>query len=463
MKKKIHNESLFIFTRDLRLIDNTTLLKALYESETVIPIFIFNPKQINDINKYKSDNCVQFMCECLDELNEDLNKINSRLYFFYDEPHIIIEKLLKKYNSIDCVYINMDYTPFAQKRSGTIENICIKYKKNFCTEEDYLLTGINQVINGSGNSYVKFTPFFNEAQKIKIREPSTKKFKNFINKKEKISGEFTKDYHKFYNYNKDISVVGGRNNALKILKHLKNFKKYNIERDYPHIQTTCLSAYLKFNVVSIREVYSSFNESLEKKNNLIKQLYWREFYMIVMFNNPHVIGGAMKENYNNIKWENNKSWFKKWCDGNTGFPIVDAGMRQMNITGFMHNRCRMIVSNFLIKLLHIDWRWGEKYFASKLVDYDPANNNGGWQWSSSSGADSQPYFRLFNPMLQIDRFDKECQYIKKWVPELKDVDPKIIRNWDTEQKNYKNINYPQVMIDYKKEKEKTIKYYKSIF
>jgi len=236
------------------------------------------------------------------------------------------------------------------------------------------------------------------------------------------------------------------------------------ERNYPNKnKTTRLSAYLKFNVVSIREVYESFKNKLGAKNNLLTQLYWRDFYMIILYHYPNNLGSSMKEKYDKIKWDNNKSWFKLWCNGKTGFPIVDASMREMNVTGFMNNRCRMIVSSFLIKILQIDWRWGENYFAQKLTDYDPANNNGGWQWIAGSGSDSQPYFRIFNIKLQTEKYDKDCKYIKKWIPELKNLSPKEIRNWDDIYQNYKSIKYPAPIVDYAKQKLKTIKLYEKIF
>lgn len=236
---------------------------------------------------------------------------------------------------------------------------------------------------------------------------------------------------------------GGRENALAILKNIKNFKEYDNTRDFPTKNTTNLSAYLKFNVLSIREVYWHFKNNLPKDSKLINQLYWRDFYMIVMCNN-NVINKNM--NGYKIKWTKNKKLFNLWKNGQTGFPIVDAGMRQLNKTGYMHNRVRMIVGSFLVKILHIDWQEGEQYFATKLVDYDPSNNNGGWQWVAGTGTDSQPYFRYLNPWSQTEKFDKECKYIKMYVSELNDVPIKDIHNWRTKHDEY-NINYPKPMFD----------------
>jgi deoxyribodipyrimidine photo-lyase len=456
--------SIFIFTRDLRLHDNTTLLKALKESKIVIPIFIFNPIQINNTNKYKSNNCVQFMCECLDELNLELEKNGSRLYFFYDSPENVISSLLKTNNDIKSVYINMDYSPFAKKRDNAIEKVCKKYNANFFSYEDYLLTGKDEVVNGSNEPYVKFTPFYKKAIKIKVGEPNNSNPKNYIDKKIKFNSEFIKNYHNFYEPNENIAVRGGRSLALKILKNITKYKKYNTERDYPNKNgTTQLSAYLKFNVVSIREVYDTLKKKLGIANKLITQLYWRDFYMIILNHHPHILQGkSLKPKYDNIKWSNNKKWFKMWCEGKMGIPIADAGMKQMNETGFMHNRCRMIVASILIKNMQIDWRFGEKYFATKLVDYDPANNNGGWTWCSGSGADSQPYFRVFSPARQTESFDKECEYIKKWIPELKDVPAKDIINWETAYKKYPKVKYPAPIINFAESREAGLKMYSAI-
>ena len=456
----MYDLSLFIFTRDLRLVDNTSLNLALKNSKKVIPIFILNPSQLNEKeNSYKSDNCVQFMMECLDELNSDLKKIDSRLFYFYGDNETIIKKIIK-YADIQAIYINRDYTPFAKKREKEIEKICNLNKINFICEEDYMLTGSNTVLKGDGTTYLKFTPYYRAAQKIKKRKVDTKKYTNYISKTTKFPFEYKKSIHEFYEENDNVWVRGGRKNALNILKKIKNYKNYNKDREIPSLLgTTSLSAYLKFNVVSIREVFETFTSKLASSNHLITQLYWRDFYMQIMANHD-VIKSAMKESYNTIKWENNAGLIKKWKEGKTGIPIIDAAMRQMNTTGWMHNRCRMIVSNFFVKIMRCDWMIGEKYFAQNLVDYDPANNNGGWQWSASTGTDSQPYFRVFSPWRQAETYDKECEYIKRYVPELKDVPNKVILKWDELWEDYKNISYPKPMIqDIQDEFKKTLKLY----
>jgi deoxyribodipyrimidine photo-lyase len=458
--------SLFIFTRDLRLEDNTGLILALKNSTNVIPAFIFDSNQISDENSYKSNNCVQFMIECLEELNESLENKGSRLYYFYSKDYEktitnIINKS-EKYE-IKSIYITMDYTPYAKKRENILNKVCKKLNINLFVIEDHMLTGYDNVKKDNGEYYVKFTPYFRAALKHKINEPVKNNYKNYIKKTYKIDGEYTKDIHSFYEENKNLIVNGGRSKALLILKKIKNFKDYNVEREIPsHNGTTKLSAYIKFNVVSIREVYEVFKSNLSNSNKLLTQLYWRDFYMQIM-NNFEV---KRKEKYNSIEWENNPTYIKKWKTGKTGIPIIDAAMTEMNTTGWMHNRCRMIVSNFLIKILRCDWTIGEKYFAQNLVDYDYCNNKGGWLWNCGSkelsglsfSLDSQPFFRVFNPWRQAENYDSECEYIKKWILELKDVPNKDILNWNESYEKYKKIDYPKPIVeDIQGEFKKTLK------
>lgn len=457
MTKK-YKHSLFIFTRDLRLEDNTGLIEALKESEFVIPIFILNPLQLTDVNKYKSNNCIQFMIESLKELNSELEKKKSKLFFFYDEPTVIVDKLLNNDKDIQSIYINMDYTPFARKRSKNLRNICDKYMIPMFEYEDYMLTGCKTVLKNDHSSYSIYTPFYHAAQKIKVRKSIKNNFANYISGNHKLIEQFN-NLDKFYNENTNILVRGGRTNGLKILKQLNKFKTYEKTRDIPKYETTHLSAYMKFNVVSVREVYESIKKNIGSKSILMKQIYWRDFYMMTLYTHPWAIGGNMKKI--KIKWNYNKKEFDKWKNGKTGIPLIDAGMRQMNTTGWMHNRIRMNVANFLVKILHIDWLWGEKYFATQLVDYDPANNNGGWQWCASTGIDSQPYFRSFNCWKQGKLIDKNAEYIKKWIPELKDVPADDIHKWYEVHDQYKNINYPLPMVlDVKKELKKSIQLYR---
>jgi deoxyribodipyrimidine photo-lyase len=448
----MHNKSIFIFRRDLRLHDNIGLLNALKSSKFVIPVFIFTPEQVKS-NRYKSNSAIQFMITSLLELNESLKKKRSKLYTFYGKPSQVIKSL----KNIDAVFVNKDYTPYSTKRDNKIKKMCKKHNIKFITYEDILLNPAGSIRTGEGNVYTKFTPYHNKAKKIKINKPIKNNHSNYYKGAIKIY----KNYNKLYKYDDFVSVQGGRKNAIKILRSMKKFKQYNKKRNMLTWKTTHLSAYIKFGCVSIREVYHYFKKHLTSTNDLFKQLYWRDFYYNISYYYPHAFGYSMKKKYDKIKWNINQTWFNKWCKGNTGYPIVDAAMRELNQSNFMHNRGRLIVSNFLIKLMGIDWRKGEKYFAQNLVDYDPCVNNGNWQWSASSGADSQPYFRIFNPWSQAEKHDPNCEYIKKWIPELKDVPNDDIHKWYD---NYKKYNvYVKPVLDYKKQRMKIIKMYKKVF
>jgi deoxyribodipyrimidine photo-lyase len=467
--------NIFIFHRDLRIHDNTSLIKQMKEMKEVTPIFIFTPEQINK-NIYKSNNSVQFMIESLYDLSSDINKHDGELYYFYADTMNVIKHLHKEYK-INSIGYNMDYTPYALARDKMISKWCATNNINNYAEEDYALYDImkGQTLNRtSNNAYLVFTPFKNFCLKnLNVKNPDTfNKFNFKTNNKLKHDKYYlnNSDINKFYVDNPNINIHGGRKNGLTILKNINKWDEYNKERDYLTYKTTFLSAHNHFSTVSIREVYHKILSELGKNNNLINELHWRDFYINITYYYPHVLKGqvsgknqALKMKYNKIKWTNNKTLFDKWCDGKTGFPIIDAAMNQLNTTGYMHNRCRMIVACFLTKDLLIDWRLGEKYFATKLVDYDPMSNSGGWQWASSTGADSQPYFRIFNPWSQQLKFDKECVYIKKWLPQLKNVDNKIIHKWnelwDDELYN-KDIHYIKPIVEHDVQRKLALKLYK---
>lgn len=409
--------SIFIFRRDLRVYDNlalSSLLSKMSSSDNLLPIFIFNPKQIfAKNNSYFSNNAVQFMIESLGSLEEQIGHVN----YYEDDDINVLNKLLHKYK-IKNIAFNRDYTPFSIKRDAAITEWCEKHGIHVIAEEDYTLHEMGKIVNGSGKPYQVYTPFYKAALKTPVKKPVTIN----IDKVDVIKSVTKFDKHKYYKLNPDIAIHGGRNNALKRMK--MNYGTYTKDRDYPaKDKTTKLSAYIKFGCVSIREVFHHYAK--RKNKGLIRELIWREFYANIMYYFPHILGNSFKKKYDKVKWSNNKEWFKAWCDGRTGFPLVDAGMKQLNKTGYMHNRCRMIVASFLTKDLLIDWRWGEQYFARHLVDYDPASNNGGWQWSASCGTDAQPYFRIFSPDLQLKKYDKDFEYVKKWNPNYRDIKPII--------------------------------------
>ena len=462
--------ALFIFRRDLRLNDNIGLINALIDTkENVYPLFILNPEQIDkNKNEYFSNNSVQFMCESLRDLNQQLD---GKLSLCYGNNLDVLEELIKPQNNkgkINEVYFNLDYSGYSQKRDKAIIELCAKYDIVCHTYEDIGLFPIGTVKNSSGQLYSKFTPFYEKLKSKRVSIPlevsASKKSKIELLPKNKYSFSIS-NLSKFYKENLKILVHGGRSNALEILKNIKTIKGYGKTRDYPSKPTTHLSAYLKYGCISVREAYYAIKKQLgaSASGPLLRQLYWREFYLGISKQNPQIMEGkSLKPSYDKIKWLGSVGHFNKWKEGNTGFPIVDAGMREMNHTGYMHNRLRMIVSSFLIKTLLIDWRKGEKYFAQSLVDYDFSNNNGGWQWSSGSGTDSQPYFRIFNPWSQSERYDEDAVYIKKWIPELKDVPAKTIHNWHLEYQDYKNVDYPKPIVDYDEQKKMALKMYQAI-
>ena len=455
--------NIFIHHRDLRINDNTTLIKMSNEVKDIIPIFIFTPEQIDKSkNKYFSNILVQFMCETLIELKDDYKKNKSILNFYYGNTLDVIKELHKKY-TINSIGFNADYSPFAKKRDNEI----IKWgnKNNviiFC-KEDMLLVPImtgNTFKKNKDEPYKVFTPFKNYLKSTyNVEDVNNKKIK-LKNKSLKIKSSIDiKYFTNFYETEDNLNVKSGRKEGLKKLNLVKEQKQYNKMRNFLTYETTNLSAYINLGLLSIREVYYKIVEKLGKQNNLIDELYWRDFYYNILYFFPHVVGKSFNEKYDKIKWNNNKTKFKKWCDGKTGFPVVDACMRQMNEIGYMHNRGRMIVASFLTKDLLIDWKWGEKYFATKLLDYNISANNGGWQWASGSGTDAQPYFRIFNPWTQSKNFDKDCEYIKNWVSELKDVENKDIHNWFKTYDKYQ-IDYPEPMVNHDDERKNTLKIYK---
>ena len=444
-------KTLFIFRRDLRLYDNTSLnlVKNKYPNSEILPIFIFNKKQIDENeNKYYSKNAAQFLFESL----EELDFIN---YYYTDNEINILDELYKKYK-FDVISYNKDYTPYAKKRDDEINVWANSKKIEIIASEDYTLHNMGEITKDDKKPYLKFTPFYKKSILKKPRSLFTNKTFNFIkDDKSLLSLDFIRPKP-----NKFILVNGGRKNALIILQQLKTgkFNNYDTERDYPYLdKTTKLSAYIKFGCLSIREIYYT----LPITHGIVRELYWHDFYAIITYYFPYVLKGeSFIKKYKNIKWNNNNDLFEKWKNGFTGFPLIDAAMRQLKICGWMHNRCRMVVASFLVKNLFIDWRKGEEHFAKSLVDYDPSSNNGGWQWCASTGTDSQPYFRIFSPTLQMKKFDNNCDYIKKWIPELKDVSTKIILNWETKQ--YPNINYPKPIINTKETSKIFIKTFKEI-
>lgn len=431
-----HKNGLFIFRRDLRIDDNMALHYATHECENVYTCFIFTPEQVSKANPYKSDNAIQFMIESLEDLAADLG---GGLHTFYGKNAAIIKDLIVALD-IDAVYFNRDYTPYAILRDDEISKICNKRKVKCAMYQDYYLYEPGTITSKSGTIYKKFTPFYDMVIHMPVEASVSTKRSVLRSQKSKIIFSqipLSGARRLLVNKNDDVLVHGGRTEGIKRLAHAKELSKtYAETRNTFATNTSLLSAYIKFGCVSVREVYAKFTGELRR------QLIWRDFYAHVLFGYPEL------DPKNTFKWKNNSHQFDLWCKGKTGFPLVDAAMRQMNATGWMHNRGRLVVSTFLVKGLLIDWKWGEKYFAKKLVDYDVANNNGNWQWISGTGVDHMPYFRVFSPWTQIDKFDEDAEYIKRWIPELADVSPRDISQWNVTHSEYPKIKYPKPIVDF---------------
>jgi len=459
----VYENGLFIFRRDLRIVDNNALNMIQTQCKNIFTIFIFTPEQVTSSNSFKSDNAVQFMIESLEDLSKEIQQKGGHLYTFYGENTKIVRQCIKTLD-IQYVAFNLDYTPYSLKRDKDIIDLCDREKVAVETNEDYYLHPPGTILNGSAETYKKFTPYYQAAMKKAIQPPSSYKKIHFSKTTKQLTNliSLSSAMTKFTKINPAILVHGGRKDAVQCLKTaVKTQSHYSKTHNDLEKPTTQLSAYIKFGCVSIREVWHSFHSN----RDLVRQLIWRDFYANILFSFPYVLGHPMKQSYNHLHWHKNTKWLNAWKTGNTGFPVVDAGMRQLNATGYMHNRARLITSSFLIKVLLIDWQDGEKYFAQHLTDYDPASNNGNWQWGASTGADSQPYFRIFNPWLQSKEYDPNAEYIKKWIPELQEVPPKIIHNWYKfyNDPQYKNIKYSDPIVDYNKQKEMALKMYSSVF
>lgn len=431
---------LFIFTRDLRLEDNTTLNLAKKECDTVIPIFILNPEQIDKKkNKYYSEHSVQFMRESLNELDMRLRKLESQLYYFHGHYKDVINKLIKTLN-IDCVYINLDVTIYSKKRHSSIKKICDAYKVKFtsCSDLFLLSTPLKKV-------YSMFTPYYNSV----INNDDVRKCKliskNNYYKKKIIHSVKVDDILDFKD--NSITLQGGRSAAIKRLSKINPSYDSNGQGT-----TSMLSSYLKFGCISSRECYWYIKKKYGKKldTTFLRQIIWRDFYYQLFDNKPELFTTDLPK----WTWRNNTVEFNVWCYGQTGVPIIDSAMRELKETGNMPNRLRLVVSCYLVKILNIDWRWGEQWFARYLTDYDPILNNANWQWISGTLPGSkQPWFRILHPTIQSKKFDKDCVYIKKWIPELRNIEPKIIHDWMT---NHNNDIYLVPIVDFEKRRKQYV-------
>ncbi len=433
-RKSLPNElvtkdtTLFWFRRDLRLQDNAGLYHALKENNDVLPIFIFD-SEILDKLEDKTDLRVAFIHQSITLMQKQLEEIGSSFLVFHGNPIEIFKELTPK-----AIYTNHDYEPYAQQRDGSVKKILEEKGATLKTYKDQVIFEKDEVVKDDGKPYTVFTPY-SRKWKSKLDDSTLKSYlteKHFDNFKKTTPLPLP-----------SLSDIGFQESTFQFPERLVKqsiIEQYEKQRNFPAISgTTKLSIHLRFGTVSIRKLAQL---ALKKNETWLNELIWRDFYHQILWHFPRVETKAFKPAYDKIEWRNNEKEFAAWCEGKTGYPIVDAGMRELNATGFMHNRVRMITASFLTKHLLIDWRWGEAYFAKKLLDFDLAANNGGWQWAASSGCDAAPYFRVFNPELQTEKFDPKLEYIKKWVPEVE------------------TDKYPKPIVEHKFARERVLKVYK---
>ena len=402
-------KSIFWHRRDLRIDDNAGLYKALKESNSVIPLFVFDTTILSKLPK--DDQRIIFIHQEIEVLKKEYQKLGSDLFVYYGNPIELIPQLVQELN-VTSVYTNRDYEPLALDRDIQVFKKLESLNISFLGAKDHVIFEKSEVMKPDSSPYTIFTPY-SKKWKEKLTDfylkpyPTVKYSDNLI--KVKVTSDLI-----------SLKELGFETN-LKVQFPVKKFptdiiEGYEYTRDIPSVLgTSRLSIHLRFGTISVRQLAK---EALISNEKYLNELIWRDFYQMILFHFPNSVTGSFKKKYDLIEWVNNEDEFKKWCEGKTGYPIVDAGMRELNETGFMHNRVRMIVASFLTKHLLIDWRWGEAYFAEKLLDFELASNVGGWQWAASSGCDAAPYFRVFNPTLQQEKFDKNLIYIKKWVKEF---------------------------------------------
>ncbi len=422
----------FWFRRDLRLNDNAGLYRALKSGLPVVPVFIFDSNILNALDD-KQDARVHFIHNYLIELNQELKTYGSSLQIFHATPTEVYAEFEKDQNCYG-LFTNKDYEPYAIKRDTNVAELMKDKPLGFQSFKDHVVFEKGEVVKGDGSPYTVFTPYSKVwlntlTDFYKKPYPSEKYATNLL----PISKTTFPTLADIGFSESDIDFPD-KNVNTSLLSNYQN------TRDIPSIRgTSRLSVHLRFGTVSIRELV---NVAQKHSQKWLMELVWRDFYQMILFHFPHSVDKAFKPQYDQVEWRNNETEFEAWCKGKTGYPIVDAGMRELNSTGFMHNRVRMIVASFLTKHLLIDWRWGERYFAKKLLDFDLASNVGGWQWAASSGCDAAPYFRVFNPELQTKKFDPELKYIKQWVPE------------------FQELTYPKPIVDHKFARERVLKAYK---
>lgn len=423
--------NIFWFRRDLRLDDNAGLFHALNSGAQVLPIFIFDESILSEL--LKDDARVTFIHNQLEKIQNQLQTLGKSLAVFHGKPIEVFQGLIAE-NNIKTVYTNHDYEPYARKRDLELNLLFKENSIDFKTSKDQVIFEKSEVTKADGLPYVVYTPYSNKWKE------NFKKIQLFDYKSEDFLDKIALHTYPFLS----LDTIGFETSAIKVTPYnVSNnlIDNYEATRNFPSLnKTSHLGIYLRFGAVSIRKMIAKAIES--NNETFFKELIWREFFMQILWHFPHTNKSSFRPKYDAIKWENNEILFQKWCVGKTGYPFVDAGMRELNATGQMHNRVRMIVASFLCKHLLIDWRWGETYFATKLLDYEQSSNVGNWQWAAGSGVDAAPYFRIFNPTEQIKKFDKDLKYIKKWIPELE------------------TFQYPKPIVDHKEARERCLRVYK---
>jgi deoxyribodipyrimidine photo-lyase len=476
MKKR----SLFWIRRDIRLQDNAGMFKALSDSDSVACLFVFDKNILSELGKF--DKRVDFIWHCVKNLKDELRALGSDLIVVYDKPEEVIPVLSKKYK-VNAVYCNDDYEPNARQRDGIIEDLLAKSEVEFIKVKDHAIFDKEEILNSSGQAYTVFTTYAN-AWKKKFSKTLIESFP---------SEGLTHKFAKFKSQEMiDLSLMGfketdiknikigfSNNEANELLNGFidKRIKSYNTARNFPSVSgVSYLSVHNRFGTISVRNlIREALNHkerdtsSSEGVDSWINELIWRDFYFQIIYNFPHVAYEPFHKEYINFPWENDMEKFQKWCEGETGYPLVDAAMKQLNKTGYMHNRLRMVVASFLTKHLLVDYRFGEQYFAAKLLDFDLSANNGGWQWAASTGCDAQPYFRIFNPILQSEKFDPQGKFIKKMLPIFSLIDNKYIHNPSDFKKELKmvgvniGVEYPSQIVNHKAARQNTLNLFKEYF
>lgn len=456
--------NVFIFHRDLRLVDNTALIAQTREHGPVVPVFIMPDEQIlRAKNPYFSDASVQFMAASLAELGEEIAARHGELYYFRGDTVQVLDALHRR-GRLASVGFNLDYTPYARRRDAAVERWCRRHGVAVCAREDYVLHSVlgGQAKKADGTPYLVYSPFRDHCyRRLAVVRPSG--FRAFAFRRAEFaanSGRVPRaELGGLFRANPLLAVRGGRREGLALLRRLAQLRDYGRDRDRLAYTTSQLSAHNHFSCVSIREVWRRAAKVFGPRSAFSDELLWREFYVHLYYWVPHMLANmarprpaprtplSYKPKFDRVPWRFDAGLFRRWCAGTLGVPVCDAGMRQLNATGFQHNRVRMVTSCVLTKLLLHHWGLGERYFAQRLVDYDPVQNSAGWNWQAG-GVDPKQAYRIFSPEQQSRRFDPECEYIKKWVPELRDVPAADIHAWETRHGRHPGVGYPPPAFSY---------------